>query len=69
MILADHARERNLNERHRLWPFIEDPGQPNSASPDPDAVNRISRPVRSVSSATGKASARPRGRTNDCPAP
>ena len=23
MILADHAGERDLNERHRLWPFIE----------------------------------------------
>ena len=23
MVLADHASERDLNERHRLWPFIE----------------------------------------------
>ena len=23
MVLADHAGERDLNERHRLWPFIE----------------------------------------------
>ena len=23
MILADHASEPDLNERHRLWPFIE----------------------------------------------
>jgi hypothetical protein len=23
MVLADHVRERDLNERHRLWPFIE----------------------------------------------
>jgi hypothetical protein len=23
MVLADHAREPDLNERHRLWPFIQ----------------------------------------------
>ena len=23
MVLADHAGEPDLNERHRLWPFIE----------------------------------------------
>jgi len=23
MVLADHARETDLNERHRLWPFIQ----------------------------------------------
>jgi len=23
MTLADHAGERDLNERHRLWPFIQ----------------------------------------------
>jgi hypothetical protein len=23
MILADHAGEHDLNERHRLWPFIQ----------------------------------------------
>ena len=43
MILADHARERDLNERHRLWPFIETRAAEVGLTGS-DAVNRLSRP-------------------------
>jgi hypothetical protein len=43
MVLADRAGVRDLNERHRLWPFIEtraaELGLTGSV-----AVNRVSRP-------------------------
>jgi hypothetical protein len=42
-VLADHAGERDLNERDRLWPFTEnwaaEPGLTGS-----DAVGRVFRP-------------------------
>jgi hypothetical protein len=43
MVLADHAREPDLNERHRLWPFIEG-WAAELALTGADAVDRVSRP-------------------------
>jgi hypothetical protein len=43
MILADHAREPDLNERHRLWPVIESWAAELGLTGS-DAVDRISRP-------------------------
>jgi hypothetical protein len=43
MVLPDHARERDLNERHRLWPFIETRAAEVGLTGS-DAVNRLSRP-------------------------
>jgi len=43
MVLADHAGERDLNERHRLWPFIENWAAELGLT-GRDAVNRVSRP-------------------------
>ena len=43
MVLADLASERDLNERHRLWPFIESWAAELGLTGS-DAVNRVSRP-------------------------
>ena len=43
MILADHVGEHDLNERHRLWPFIENWAAELGLT-GPDAVNRATRP-------------------------
>jgi hypothetical protein len=43
MVLADRAGERDLNERHRLWPFIQSLSAELGLTGS-DAVNRISRP-------------------------
>jgi hypothetical protein len=43
MVLADHTGVRDLNERHRLWPFIETWAAELRLTGS-DAVNRISRP-------------------------
>jgi hypothetical protein len=43
MILADHAGEHDLNERHRLWPFIENWAAELGLT-GTDADNQISRP-------------------------
>jgi hypothetical protein len=43
MILADHVGERDLNERHRLWPFIENWAGELGLS-GADAVTRASQP-------------------------
>ena len=43
MTLADHAGERELNERHRLWPFIESwAGELGLTGSD--AINRVTQP-------------------------
>ena len=43
MVLADHVGERDLNERHRLWPHIEGWAAELGLTGH-DAVNRISQP-------------------------
>jgi hypothetical protein len=43
MTLADHASERELNEQHHLWPFIESWAAELGLTGS-DAVNRASRP-------------------------
>jgi len=43
MVLADHAREPDLNERHRLWPFIQSWAAELDLTGS-DAVDRVSRP-------------------------
>ena len=43
MVLADHAREPDLNERHRLWPFIQSWAAELGLTGS-DAVDRVSRP-------------------------
>ena len=43
MVLADHAREPDLNERHRHWPFIENWAAELGLT-GLNAVNRVSRP-------------------------
>jgi hypothetical protein len=43
MVLADHVGEHDLNERHRLWPFIENWAAELGLTGS-DAVNRVSRP-------------------------
>jgi hypothetical protein len=43
MVLADHAREPDLNERHRLWPFIQSWAAELGLTGS-DAVNQVSRP-------------------------
>jgi hypothetical protein len=43
MVLADHAGERDLYERHRLWSFIENWAAELGLT-GLDAVNRVSRP-------------------------
>ena len=43
MVLADHAGERDLNERDRLWPFIESWAAELGLTGS-DAVDRVSRP-------------------------
>ncbi len=43
MVLADHAGERDLNEQHRLWPFIQNWAAELGLTGS-DAVDRVSRP-------------------------
>ena len=43
MVLADHAGERDLNERHRLWPFIESWAAELGLTGS-DAINQASQP-------------------------
>jgi hypothetical protein len=43
LILANHFGERDLNERHRLWPFIENWAAELGLT-GLDAVNRVSLP-------------------------
>jgi hypothetical protein len=43
MVLADHARERDLNKRHRLWPFVENWAAELGVTGS-DAAGRVSRP-------------------------
>ena len=43
MVLADHAGDRDLNERHRLWPFIESWAAELGLT-GPDAINQASQP-------------------------
>ena len=43
MVLADHAGERDLNERHRLWPFVESWAAELGLTGS-DAINRASQP-------------------------
>ena len=43
MVLADHAGDRDLNERHRLWPFIESWAAEHGLT-GPDAINQASQP-------------------------
>ena len=43
MVLAEHAGERDLTERHRLWPFIEGWAAELGLTGH-DAVNRVSQP-------------------------
>ena len=42
MVLADHAREPDLNERHRLWPFVQSWAAELGLTGS-DAVDRVSR--------------------------
>ena len=44
MTLADIAGERDLDERHRLWPFIQGWAAELGLTGS-DAVNRVSRPA------------------------
>jgi hypothetical protein len=67
MILADHAGVRDLNERHRLWPFIETRAAELGLTGG-DAVNRSPGPVRLVISASRKVSGPTPRQDNDCPA-
>ena len=43
MVLADHAGDRDLNERHRLWPFIESWAAELGLT-GPDAITQASQP-------------------------
>ena len=43
MVLADHVGEGDLNERHRLWPFIES-WTAELGLTGSDAINLVSRP-------------------------
>jgi len=43
MTLADHAGERDMNERHRFWPAIESWAAELGLT-GPDAINRASQP-------------------------
>ena len=44
MTLAGHAREPDLDERHRLWPFIQGWAAELGLT-GPDAINRASEPA------------------------
>ena len=44
MVLADYASERDLNERHRLWPFIQSWAAELGLTGS-DAINQASWPV------------------------
>jgi hypothetical protein len=44
MVLADHAGEPDLNERHRLWPFIQSWAAELGLTGS-DAINQASWPV------------------------
>ena len=52
MVLADHAAGRDLNEGHRLWPFIENWAAELGLSA-PDAITRASQPSPSLSREPG----------------
>jgi hypothetical protein len=43
MVLADQSGERDLNEKHRLWPFIEGWAAELGLTGS-DAISRVSRP-------------------------
>ena len=43
MVIADYAGERDLSERHRLWPFVESWAAELGLTGS-DAINRASRP-------------------------
>ena len=43
MVLADHAGEPDLNERHRLWPFIQSWAAELGLTGS-DAINQASQP-------------------------
>jgi hypothetical protein len=43
MTLTDHAGERDLSKRHRLWPFIENRAAELGLTGS-DAVDRVARP-------------------------
>ena len=66
MTLADHAGEPDLNEQHRLWPFIEGWAAELGLT-GPDAINRASQPAAPASSTTGKVSGPTPRRDNDRP--
>ena len=68
MILADLAGDADLNERHRLWPFIQSWAAELGLTGS-DAVNQASQPGAPVSSTTGKVSGPTPRRDNDRPAP
>ena len=57
MTLADLASERDLNEQHRLWPFIQNWAAELGLTAS-DAINRISRPD-SLRQQHGRESERP----------
>jgi hypothetical protein len=59
MILADTAAERNLHDRHRLWPHIESSAGELGLT-GPDALSRVSQPPGSGMIGTD-ASAEPDG--------
>ena len=69
MILADLTGQHDLNERHQLWPFIQELGSRTR----PDRTRRESTgppgPPAPASSTTGKASGQTPRRDNDHPAP
>jgi hypothetical protein len=46
MTLADLTGERDLNERHQLWPFIQSWAAELGLTGS-DAINRLSRPASS----------------------
>ena len=67
MTLADHAGERDLNEQHRLWPFIQGWAAELGLTGS-DAINRASQPAAPASGTTGKVSGPTPRRDNDQPA-
>ena len=68
MTLADLASERDLNERHQLWPFIQSWAAELGLTGS-DAISQASQPGTLASSTTGKASGPTPRRDNDHPAP
>ena len=68
MVIADHADERDLNERDRLWPFIENWAAELGLTGS-DAVDRSPSPVHPVGTTTGNVSGPTPRQDNDRPAP